>query len=393
VTITLLLDLDDTLLINPMDGFLPAYLKGLAGRLARFVEPERMIQALLAATGQMTRTLDPTRTLEQVFDDAFYPALGLTKEALRPALEAYYAQDFPLLQPLTRPHPHASALIHAARARGWRVGLATNPIFPRTAIQQRIRWAGLEPGDFDWTPAYESFHFAKPTPAYFAEFLAQMGWPAGPVVMVGDDLENDIRPARRLSLATYHLNGPADPDQAGGRLEDLIPWIESARLPATANDLAAASPAPEVILSILRSTPAAISALSENLTPEEWAVQPGEEHWNLTEIACHLRDAELEVNLPRLQQFMTEEDPFLAGVDTDRWAVERKYAAQDGLAALRAFVAARARSLELLQTLSAAAWLRTARHAIFGPTTLQEIVSIIASHDRLHVQQFKQVLA
>jgi hypothetical protein len=32
-------------------------------------------------------------------------------------------------------------------------------------------------------------------------------------------------------------------------------------------------------------------------------------------------------------------------------------------------------------------WLRPARHAIFGPTNLNELASIIVRHDRMHVRQ------
>jgi len=43
--------------------------------------------------------------------------------------------------------------------------------------------------------------------------------------------------------------------------------------------------------------------------------------------------------------------------------------------------------VELLANLSPGDWKRTARHSIFGPTHLQELVSFIASHDRSHIQQ------
>ena len=72
--------------------------------------------------------------------------------------------------------------------------IATNPLFPRTAIYQRLEWAGLPPDKYPFSliPSYETFHFAKPNPTYFAEFLTISGWPDGPMIMVGNDLEHDI---------------------------------------------------------------------------------------------------------------------------------------------------------------------------------------------------------
>lgn len=50
MALTLLIDLDDTLLVNDIDTFLPAYLKALGKHMTAFVAPELMIQHLLAAT-------------------------------------------------------------------------------------------------------------------------------------------------------------------------------------------------------------------------------------------------------------------------------------------------------------------------------------------------------
>ena len=55
------------------------------------------------------------------------------------------------------------------------------------------------------------------------------------------------------------------------------------------------------------------------------------------------------------------------------------------------FTAARKQTLALLDGL-ANEWSRPARHAIFGPTTLQELVGFVATHDRTHVQQVWKTL-
>jgi len=118
---------------------------------------------------------------------------------------------------------------------------------------------------------------------------------------------------------------------------------------------------------------------------------PAPAEWCLTEIIGHLRDVEREVNLPRLRKVLAEQNPFLVGEATDVWVKERNYAGQDGYQALADFTAARKEVLELLDGL-AAEWSRPARHAIFGPTTLQELVGFVAGHDRAHVQQVWKTL-
>jgi hypothetical protein len=95
---------------------------------------------------------------------------------------------------------------------------------------------------------------------------------------------------------------------------------------------------------------------------------------------------ENEVNLPRIRKMLTEENPFLAGEVTDRWVEERHCADQDGHQALSDFITARKGVIGLLNSLQVE-WSRTSRHAIFGPTSLQELAGFIAGHDRAHVQQ------
>ncbi len=51
---------------------------------------------------------------------------------------------------------------------------------------------------------------------------------------------------------------------------------------------------------------------------------------------------------------------------------------------------ARLELIRILQEFSPDIWARKVRHAIFGPTSLQELSSIIASHDRIHIRQIVQ---
>ena len=391
MTLTLLLDLDDTLLGNEMDTFLPAYLQALSGHLSNYVEPGRMVNALLAATREMVENQDPGCTLEEVFDDAFYPAIGIEKAAIHPAIDTFYEQVFPSLRSLTRFRPEAVRLIDTAISRGYRIAIATNPLFPHTASLQRVVWAGFDQQEYPFAlvSTYEHFHFSKPNPAYFAEILASMGWTDGPVLMVGDDLKRDIEPAGQMGLNTFWIRPQAaEVDQAAnpggqGSLDELLPWLDVQPPEALQPELKL----PGALLATLLATPAALDSLCRNLSPDIWLKRPADDQWCATEVICHMRDVEREVNLPRIQALIRESNPFISGQDTDPWADQRRYIQQNGPRAFHSFIAARLELLGLLRDSDPGIWGRAARHAILGPTDLVELVEIIAKHDRLHIRQ------
>jgi hypothetical protein len=281
-----------------------------------------------------------------------------------------------------------------AFAQGHRVAIATNPLFPLKAIQHRLRWAGLPPEKYPFAlvSSYETFHFTKEMVAYYPEILAQLGWPEDPAVMVGDDIEREVKPTQAAGLPVFWVRKPGEvsAEPAGvpqGTLESFRGWLEQAAPQA----LKVAFESPQAILANLRSTPAALATITASLSLEAWTNIPTPGEWCLTEIICHLRDMEREVNLPRIRKVLAEQNPFLVGESTDVWVKERRYADQDGRKALAEFTTARKQTLGLLDGL-VAEWSRPARHAIFGPTTLQELVGFVASHDRSHVHQVWKTL-
>jgi FMN phosphatase YigB (HAD superfamily) len=397
MSLVLLLDLDDTCLGNSMDTFIPAYLQALGDHLADIISPEEMLPALLSSTQEMLENQRPDRSLKQVFDRAFYTKVGFDPQNFTDRFDSFYSEVFPRLKRLTQFRPEAVSMVKEAFRRGYSVGIATNPLFPLTAILQRLEWAGLSPGQYPFSliPSYETSYFAKPNPAFFTETLSLLGWPEGPVVMVGDNIEHDIVPAQKLGIGTFWVtNGEQviesefDNSKGYGNLEDLLPWIDATPLEIHEPDFSQV----EAMQAVLRATPAVLNSFARDLETVSWQEHPEPGEWNFTEIICHMRDVDTEVNTPRVNKVLEDDNPFLPGIDSDKWAEERLYYCQNGPQALQDFILSRMKLLEILDGLKSDDWQKPARHAIFGPTNLKELVSIIVGHDRLHVRQAKNSL-
>ncbi len=390
----LLFDLDNTLLGNDMGTFLPAYFQSLQEALPG-IDPDRMIQALAQATQATMANEAPDRLLETVFEDIFFPALGIEKHAFAVHLERYYRERFPEVRKDTRVFPQAGQVVAAAKSAGALMAVATNPLFPATAIYQRLHWAGFSSPDelFSLVTTMENMHFAKPNPSYYAEIAARLGWPDMPAVMIGDDAINDIGGAKRLGLATYHVRGErGGSDGIGSRhgsgpLEKVLDWV--AGMPES--DLEADFGTPEAVLAIARSTWAALHYWLK-IEGAAWDWRAREGGWSIREIICHLRDVEKEGFAARLDLFDSEGTPFIPGLDTESWYQTRDYENASGESAYHEFAALRKQTIARLASRDQKDWHKAAQHAIFGPTTFLESMGIMADHDRIHVRQIAEII-
>jgi FMN phosphatase YigB (HAD superfamily) len=386
MSLTLLFDLDDTLIDTNLSAFVPAYFQALGQHMGKYVAPDIMFRALIDGMSVMMQSDDPSRTLEQVFDSGFYEKLGKPKDELSSGFDEFYDTVFPTLSGLTKQRDEAASLIRWALSRGFRVAIATDPFFPHKATLHRLRWAGLDPDQLELISTFEHFHFTKTHPAYYAEVLGRLGWPEGPVLMVGNDVTRDLMPAHQLGLATYWIDGDSSVlgfETGRGKLADLRPWLESVDL----SILEPSFKSKEAILAIMLSTPAVLQGLTPPLSDQQWRHEPTRGDWAMNEILCHLRDRDREIHMLQLKLLLEREGAFIPRPETGVWANEHEYRNVDGHRALADFASVRIKMLKMLKELPEETWSRRARHAIFGPTNFREVVGFIADHDRLHIQQ------
>ena len=206
----ILFDLDDTLLGNSMETFMPAYFQALTRHVAHLIPPEHLMSELMRASQVMIANDGSGPTNEEAFVSIFFPALGYNPDELRPIFEQFYVGEFPKLRPLTQPRPEAQPLVEWGFERGLQVVIATNPLFPRSAIEQRLEWAGVPVTEFDYAlvTCYEIMHATKTHPAYYREILTQLGRQPSECLMVGDNWEWDVVNATSVGIPAYWIAQP-----------------------------------------------------------------------------------------------------------------------------------------------------------------------------------------
>ncbi len=228
-----LFDLDGTLLPVDMDKFLSQYFKGLTHKFSKIAPPDLMKESILQATSAMIENENPALTNQEVFMEHFLPKINSTSRELLPVFNHYYSNEYKELKAYARPNPAAKEVVDKLAGRGYRLVLATNPIFPREAILERMRWAGVDSAPWELITSYEEYHFCKPNPLYFDEILSKMRLSGKQALMVGNDTDADLI-ASTLGIKTYLAtdnivdrgNSPWKPDFRG-KLAELPDCLEN----------------------------------------------------------------------------------------------------------------------------------------------------------------------
>jgi FMN phosphatase YigB (HAD superfamily) len=221
-----LFDLDGTLLDIDLDTFFREYFAALGPVVAEVLgmgaDTRPGIDAVLQGTEAMSLP-HPGLTNREAFNARFSELTGadldLEKYAL--AFERFYVDVFPTLKGTMGPRPGARGAVRLALDLGLRVAIATNPIFPRSAIDERLRWAGVADLPVHLVTSYENMHASKPQPAYYLEVAKMLGVAPNAALMVGDDSVLDMS-AADVGMSTFYVGrGKARTADFAGSLIDL----------------------------------------------------------------------------------------------------------------------------------------------------------------------------
>lgn len=228
-----LFDLDGTLLPMDQEKFTKAYFKLLAKKLAPYgYNPEELISAIWGGTKAMVMNKGII-TNEEQFWVKFSEILGDRVLEDKPLFDEYYTNEFSGAKEACGFNPLAKKAVDTAKAVGLRAVLATNPIFPGTATENRIKWAGLNPDEFEFFTTYENAKFCKPNVAYYSSIAEKLGVLPEECLMVGNDVGEDMIAAEigmKVFLLTDCLINKTEnsvEDYPNGDFNSLIKFLEA----------------------------------------------------------------------------------------------------------------------------------------------------------------------
>ncbi len=214
---TIMFDLDGTLIPFDQDEFIREYF----GRLARKMIPmgfdkDILMKAIWAGINAMLNN-DGAMTNKESFFEVFGMIIMeyLSKssderlsqfaddmDALEKVFNDFYTKEFDEVRCVLKSNPDRSDFIKTLRDKGYKLVLATNPLFPRVAVGVRLSWIGLGLTDFDYVTTYENSSYSKPNPGYYEEILHNINREASECIMIGNNPVDDMQ-AEKVGLDVY----------------------------------------------------------------------------------------------------------------------------------------------------------------------------------------------
>ena len=231
----ILFDLDGTLLPMDQDEFVKFYMPLLAKSYIEAgvqVDPKEFIGAVWKGYEAMVKN-DGSRTNREAFWSYTEALMPISPEESEKLALRFYDGDFNQAVRATSPSPFSDQIVKAAKKRGLHAYLATNPVFPRCATMNRIRWAGMDAEDFELITTYEDQCYCKPNVEYFRTILDDLKLDPAECLMVGNDVEEDLV-IRELGVKTYLVTDTMENKkdlpihtEYMGSLEELLEFIRT----------------------------------------------------------------------------------------------------------------------------------------------------------------------
>ena len=224
-------DLDGTLLALDAEEFTREYFNKISEKTKCAEKGKYLTKSIWDSTTSVVENKDKEKTNEQCFLEAFREKIDNVDEAME-MLEDFYRNEFTELKSLAKSNKIAKKSVELLKQKGYTLVVATNPLFPKKVIIERIRWADLCPDDFKFITSYENMHYCKPHLEYYEEILEHIGGNAEETMMVGNDVQEDIV-SGKLGIKTFLLNDytidrkePSYTPDYVGNFEDLYKLIE-----------------------------------------------------------------------------------------------------------------------------------------------------------------------
>lgn len=188
----ILFDLDGTLINTLQAKFNEKFYITMCDKLLKKgYENELLGKVFLEGVGLMV-TNDGSVSNEETLWNHLERKSGLKREEASLLLEEFYENEYDLLKDCIEPVETTGKAVNELYDKGYNLILATNPLFPKVAIEKRASWGNIDCNKFSYITSYENSYFAKPNINYYKEIIEKNDLDIEETIMFGNDLIEDL---------------------------------------------------------------------------------------------------------------------------------------------------------------------------------------------------------
>ena len=209
---TVLIDMDGTLLNMGESAFENEYIKRMVIFLEqRYPGKGKDLVKAVGYGGEMMKHSDGGRTNYDVFWESFEKASGYTREEIEPVITVYYQTDYTHIGDDYVPDQDMQNAVRLLQEKGYELIVATTPVVPLIANQERVRWSGL--ADIPWKDitSFETYNYSKPNLNYYQQICDKYNLNPAECMMIGDSLIKDF-PSTELGMDFFLILNADSPE-------------------------------------------------------------------------------------------------------------------------------------------------------------------------------------
>ena len=196
-----LLDLDNTMVLFDEMTFYNRYFEKLCRCFGDILPADAFTDLVLRSTislGENNGDMSNRRFFLKTFmKDRREPAAHIWKRFM-----AFYETTYDEIAVEVSVPEGLNDVLDRLQKRAFKLVLASNPIYPRVALEKRMAWAGIATHRFQLVTHIENMSFVKPRPGYYRQVCEMIDTPPERCLMVGNDPVNDMA-AASAGLKTF----------------------------------------------------------------------------------------------------------------------------------------------------------------------------------------------
>jgi FMN phosphatase YigB (HAD superfamily) len=198
---TVLLDIDNTLILFDEQAFFQAYFPKIAYAFQDIMPAELFHHRLISSTQALLNNNTGMTNAEYFLQD-FSRGMEEKRETFWNRFIRFYETEFDDLRFLVTPTPGVGSVLSFLKDSPVSLVIASNPVWPLLVQKIRLSWAEADKIPFDLITHIENTHSCKPRLDFYRSICQSLGVPPGQCLMVGNDPYNDMV-ASRIGMKTY----------------------------------------------------------------------------------------------------------------------------------------------------------------------------------------------